>query len=245
MLRKVAVVSKKLHKLSQDQHLIRKIEVDSETWIKIQEDNHCDDFLEVLKRSLNLRFLSIDFGFNQLNFPGEMFLEALPSMNHKFLQEVHIKAKDFLDQNILKYLENCPKLKVLKFEFEPKTGNEVTQIVIHKYLSWILSFKLKNLEEFHFGYELIMDDTYFFKEILKNFAENFPKLQRLCLTSDLTEEWDEFMPELCQSFASKTNIKLEIRGAPDLCNFDDGVKCICCGHYAVHPSKELKIFSPK
>ena len=61
----------------------------------------------------------------------------------------------------------------------------------------------------------------------------------------MTEEWDEFMPELCQSFASKTNIKLEIRGAPDLCNFDDGVKCICCGHYAVHPSKELKIFSPK
>ncbi len=33
----VAGVSKRFYELSQDQHLIRKIEVDSETWTKIQE----------------------------------------------------------------------------------------------------------------------------------------------------------------------------------------------------------------
>ena len=35
VLRKVALVSKRFYKLSQDQHLIRKIEVDFETWVKI------------------------------------------------------------------------------------------------------------------------------------------------------------------------------------------------------------------
>ena len=37
VLRNVAGVSKRFYELSQDQHLIRKIEVDSETWTKIQE----------------------------------------------------------------------------------------------------------------------------------------------------------------------------------------------------------------
>ena len=58
LLRNVARVSKKFHELSQDQHLIRKIEVDSETWTKIQEGKYWEDFLKVLKRSLKLTFLS-------------------------------------------------------------------------------------------------------------------------------------------------------------------------------------------
>ena len=62
VLRNVAGVSKKFHKLSQDQHLIRKIEVDSESWPINQEEEYCNGFLEVLKRSLKLTFLSFEFG---------------------------------------------------------------------------------------------------------------------------------------------------------------------------------------
>ena len=153
VLRNVAQVCKRFYVLSQDQHLIRKIKVDSETWVKIQEENNCEDLLRVLKRSLDLTFLSYDFGFNH-GPPGKMFLKALSSMNHQFLKEVYIRAKDFIHEEILKYLEKCPNLKVLKLEFEPKIGNEVTQILVHKYLSWITSFKLRKLEELYFGYEI-------------------------------------------------------------------------------------------
>ena len=162
VLRNVAGVCKRFYELSQDQHLIRKIKVGSETWAKIQEEKYCENLLKVLKRSLNLTYLSFDFGWND-EVPGEMFLKALSSMNHQFLKEVNIRAKEFLHQEILKYLEKCSNLRVLKLEFEPKKGNDVTQILIHKYLNWITSFKLKNLEEYHFGYELYLDGSTFFQ----------------------------------------------------------------------------------
>ena len=80
---------------------------------------------------------------------------------------------------------------------------------------------------------------------MERIAENFPKLQRLCLTSNPdAEEWNDY-DEICQAFASKRNIKIEIRGLPVLCNFDGGVKSICCGHYKIHPSKEMKIFGSR
>merc|ERR1712080_480060 len=76
-------------------------------------------------------------------------------------------------------------------------------------------------------------------------AKNFPKLQRLCLTSDPEYDPPEY-DEICQTFASERNVKLEIRGGPVLCNFGLwAVKSVCCGHYRIHPSKEMKIFSPR
>ena len=83
VLRNIAGVSKKFYELSQDQHLIRKIEVDSETWTKIKEGKYYEKFFRVLKRSVKLTFLSLDFGIQE----GEKFFEALPMMNHEFLRE--------------------------------------------------------------------------------------------------------------------------------------------------------------
>ena len=55
VLRNIARVSKRFHKLSEDPHVIRKIEVQSvQTWPKDKEEKYCDDFLRVLKRSLKL-----------------------------------------------------------------------------------------------------------------------------------------------------------------------------------------------
>ena len=162
VLRNVAVVSKRFYELSQDQHLIRKIEVNSETWAKIQEGKYCEDLLKVLKRSLKLKFLSLDFGIQKV----DKFLEALPMMNHQFLKELCLKgdgrselhnATSFLHPenlswNLLKYLMKCTKLKVLKFEFEPKSEEDW---ITNPCLSWIQetisNFKLKNLQELHLG----------------------------------------------------------------------------------------------
>ena len=260
VLRNVAGVSKRFYELSQDQHLIRKIEVDSETWTKIQEGKYCENLLKVLKRSLKLTFLSIDFGIEK----GDMFLEALPIMNHQYLKELYLKgdgrielhnATSFLHPedlswNLLKYLEKCTNLKVLKFEFKPKSEEDWITCPCLSWISETISnFKLKNLQVFILG-SLDLDlDKSAFKKLLETIAENMPKLQLLCLTVEVEDtnefgEWDEYA-KICQAFASGKNIKLEIRDVPVMCNFDGGVKSVCCGHYKVHPSKVVKIYGPK
>ena len=89
VFRNVAGISKRFHELSEDKHLIRNIKVNFETWhlrrevfggydcnedesaiqaalrLKAQEEKYIEDLLKVLKRSLKLRFLSLDFGSRQ------------------------------------------------------------------------------------------------------------------------------------------------------------------------------------
>lgn len=278
LLRKVAVVSKKFHELSQDRHLIRKIEVSSQFWPTDQKEQYCNGFLEVLNRSLNLTFLSFDFGTDH-GASGKIFLKALPSMNHQFLKEFHLMCDSsdcegddwpllsllhqphlshWLSENcyeeILEYIGKCPNLKILKFEFKPNTIDPLDgDFLIHPMLSEIeesaiTGFKLKNLHELHLiGFEINTDESSF-KKVLETFSENLPKLQRLCLTTELGQymerEWEEY-EKICQAFAPEKHIKLEIRELPVFCDFDYGVKSTCCGQYKVHPSKELTIFSPK
>ena len=261
VLRNVAAVSQKFHELSQDQHLIRKIEVDSESWPDDQNEEYCKGFLEVLNRSLNLTFLSFDFG-QYIGPSGEMFLETLPSLNHQFLKELQLttdgndnsgRLDHYFETSILKYVEKCPKLKVIKFALMPEVGVEgYPQSLYFSSLCEmrkdITSFKHKNLQEFHLmGFEIDLDKPSF-ENVLETIAENLPKLQRLYLSTELCSDvdgpWDEYA-EICQKFASEKKIKLEIRGLPKLCEFGYGVKSLCCGHYKVHSSKVLEIFSPK
>ena len=171
VLRNVAQVSKKFHKFSEDPHLIRKIEVESvQSWPEDEKEKYCDDFLRVLKRSLKLRSLSFGFSWDIENdISGEKFLEALPSMNHHFLEEFCLKGdgknnssnaghflkmgsnSNSLNANIGKYLEKCTDLKVLKFEFTPQV-NGAERILDHPFLHHmesVIRFRLKNLQEFH------------------------------------------------------------------------------------------------
>ena len=171
VLRNVAQVSKKFQKLSEDQHVIRKIEVESvEFWPEDEKEKYCNDFLGVLKRSMKLRSLCFGFSWDIDNdTSGEKFLEALPSMNHHFLQEFCLKGdgkRDFsnasgflkmgpnsnpLNENIGKYLEKCSDLKVLKFEFTPEVNEDdwLLDFPVLDEMLVINSLKLKNLQEFH------------------------------------------------------------------------------------------------
>ena len=188
VLKNVAQVSKRFHKLSQDPHVIRKIEVNpAQSWPKDMEEKYCDDFLEVLKRSVKLRSLSFRFSGDiettideddeideKIDKSGDKFLEALPFMNHPFLQEVCLtltlapKISAPINENLGRYLEECPELKVLKFEFKPKVNED---LLSDEFKESISSLKLKNLQEFHWIGVDFQDSSG---------LENLPKLKRLC-----------------------------------------------------------------
>ena len=268
VLRNVAQVSTKFHKFSEDPHVIRKIEVVS--WPEEGKEKYCDDFLGVLKRSLKLRSLSFGFSWDTENDTmGEKFLEALPSMNHHFLQEFCLKGdgkndssnaghflkmgpdSNPLNANIGKYLEKCTDLKVLKFEFTPQV-NGAERILDHPFLHHmesVIRFRLKNLQEFHLIGVLIYEDFEMsgldqgeevldFKNFLDRIAENFPKLQRLCLTGECyLNDWSEKF----QAFASGKNIKVEISTV----DFEIG-ECNCAEYWMPPaPIKEMKIYGPR
>ena len=198
VLRNVAQVSKWFHKLSKDPHVIRKIEFDPSKFLpEDKEEKYCDDFLEVLKRSVKLRSLS--FGFSgdiettideddeideKIDKSGDKFLEALPFMNHPFLQEVCLtltrrerhrktlapKILAPINENLRRYLEECPELKVLKFEFKPKVNEN--QLSSEEFEESMRSLKLKNLQEIHWIGVDLQDSS--------GLQENLPKLKRLC-----------------------------------------------------------------
>ena len=145
----------------------------------------------------------------------------------------------------------CPKLKRIKLEYKPcieDNGLNNTPELIWKKLSILQETIITSLEQNNFIEEFEMNgfkidlDKFAFKKVLETLAEKFPKLQRLCLStgvyawhSDLTQawrerEWDEFYAEICQSFVSAKNIKLEIRGLPER-------------FVTMRPSEKLQIFA--
>ena len=259
LLRNVARVSKRFHELSEDPHLIRKIEVESVgSWPKDKEEKYCHDFLRVLKRSLKLKSLS--FGFSSdINYDKseEMFLEALPSMNHQFLEEFILKGDGKIDcddaakflapvnENILKYLEKCPELKVLKLEFRPEVEEFTYFPLLSNFYQSIMEIKLKSLQEFHLiGMDIrnfIFDgDASGAKPVkfLETIAENMPKLQRLCLACD---DYNPYKNDIFQAFVWRKDIEFEIE-ISSVYWYTGGYNN--CGHCHALPSRALKIFKP-
>ena len=262
LLRNVARVSKRFHELCEDPHLIRKIEVESvgsyRSYLIDKEEKYCHDFLRVLKRSLKLKSLSFGFSWD-INYDksGEMFLEALPSMNHQFLEEFILKgdgktdchdAAKFLmpvNENLLKYLEKCPELKVLKFEFRPEFEEFTYFPELSNFHESIMKFKLKSLQEFHLiGIDIrdfIFDgDASGAKPVkfLETIAENMPKLQRLCLVCD---DYDPYKNDIFQAFVWRKEIKFELE-ISSVYWYTSGNNS--CGRCHAIPSRELKIFKP-
>ena len=255
VLRNLAQVSKRFHKLSEDPHVIRKIEVNSSQFLvpkdqlwTVNEEKFCEDAIGVLKRSVKLKKLSVGC-WDIVTLSGEKFLEALPFMNHQLLQEVcltsdgeilrYLEYPSNLEHNLWKYLEECPDLKVLKFEFKPviEWKGEDKCLAEYPLLSsmekGITCLKLKNLRELHLIGVDIFD--FVFGKFLETITENLPKLQRLCMTCQYVE-WEPGWNDIFQVYASEKNIKLEISSI---------LKCKC-GHASwVEPIMEMNIFRPR
>ena len=200
LLRNVAQVSKKFNQLSKDPYLIRKIQLNFESWARDQVVEYSRSIAKVLTRSRNLTFISFEFPMRNY---GKMFVWALLHLNRY-----------------------CPKLKKIKLEFKPCNCGQhrVDSDLIWKKLSILQETIITSLEQNNFIEEFEMNgfiidlDKFAFKKVLETLAEKFPKLQRLCLSTGLDAwrviEWDEYA-EICQSFVSAKNIKLEIRGLPE------------------------------
>ena len=285
VLKNVAGVSKRFLELSEDKHLIRNIRVNSETWqymrefsggyvcnehesaiqadLKAHKEKYIEDLLKVLKRSLKLRYLSLDFGRE-----ADKFLEALPMMNHQFLEELRLTGDGVLHEsgwgsffiyldfiispNLLKYLLKCTELKVLIFDTQPKVSlssdqpnyglavEAVTYPNLSSIENTLNSLKLKNLQELHLnGFRIDLNKSEC-KKLLETIAKNMPKLKLLCLTGELDndEELDEYV-KICQEFALAKNINLEIRDYPVVCTH------LWAWPYRTCPSDDVQIYSPK
>ena len=217
ILRNVARVSKKFHKLTQDQFLFRKIEVNTRFWYKgtrsrgetlsKQEiEKYCNDLLEVCKRSQKLTSFKLGWYSNTLGLNVYLqiqtkIVKALTAMDHPFLEEFCL---DTPDENALKYLHQCPKLKILHFHFGHRNYSMISK--------FINDFEHENLEKLYLhGIRLKMDlEKSAFKKFLETIVGNFPNLQYLFLAVWYVMT-DEFR-EICQKVASEKKIKIEISG---------------------------------
>ena len=155
-----------------------------------------------------------------------------------------------LYENIVKYVEKCSDLKILKFEFKPEVNEGMVDHPMLDDMESIIRFRLKNLQEFHLIGVYISTDFEMsgldkeeepmdFKNFLDTIAENFPKLQRLCLTC---EYYSNEFSETLQAFASGRNIKVEIS------RVEIEIECKCkCTEYWMPPVpiKEMKIYGPR
>ena len=93
VLRNMACVSKKFHQLSKDRCLIRKIQLDFESWPENKKVEYINQGIrKVIKRSHNLTFVSFDFAENTSGL--SLFVWALRILNRY-----------------------CPKLKIIKLDF--------------------------------------------------------------------------------------------------------------------------------
>ena len=238
VLRNVARVSKRIHKLSEDPHVIRKIEVETvQSWLwpkdkkyrrsfymspilqETQREKYCSDFLGVLKRSLKLKTLSFGFGWDVKDKSEENFLEALSSMDHPLLQEFCLKGDGNIN-NSARFLDLNPLNENI-----PKYLEKCSDLKVLKF-----EFKPEWNEDPEANYPSLDD----MKEGIKRFKlKNLQEFHLIgvCITEcDLDDfletiaknlpklqrlfltccEEDDLDSEMFQAFASGKNIKLEI-----------------------------------
>ena len=143
-------------------------------------------------------------------------------------------------------------MKVLKFEFKPELqyynkNKSINYPYLSRMKNAIKSLKHKNLQEFHLiGVCIHMSDLNItqitsFKLFLDKIAENFPKLQRLCLTCEdggIPMKWDEMF----QAFASGKNIILEVSSVVRNAH---NWNCVQFTRRKNVPIKETEVFCPQ
>ena len=111
----------------------------------------------------------------------------------------------------MKYLEKCPDLKILKFEFKPQFKYDFQYPLFSSVEEGIKCFKLRNVNELHLhGIDPNLQ-LFDFKIFLKTLGENLPKLQHLCLTcQDLSNFWIQENYVTCEEFASRNDVKIDL-----------------------------------
>ena len=177
ILKNVAQVSKRFHRLSRDPFLIKKIEfmipefTYQWSWTDERKEKYFNDFFEVLKNSQNLKFLSLQLDHQSL---GKIF----PSGNHQCLEEIYIQVRnveldlcpDYLENGAFKVLDQCLNLKVLKIDIylsgEIHSQSHFFLRKINDISILLRQFRSESLQELHVNF-FGCNPTLSYDELLK------------------------------------------------------------------------------
>ena len=237
ILRKMAPVSKRFYRLSQDRNLIKRIEFKGikeltlhGPWVEKRKEKYYNDFSKVLKNAQNLKSLSLHGEYQSMR----KFYKNIPLRLEEFCIEfrnVKLDAyMDFLDNGAFKLskavLDQCLKLEILKVEI---FNSEINLI-----LKTMASFHSESLRQLYLNFN---EDTFLgnvtnqsLECFLNKMIENFPKIEYIGLALDF--DLDIFVEEtktkkmdfnldiffevsnyktVCQKIARENNIEIEIR----------------------------------
>ena len=224
ILKNLAQVSKRFHRISKDPDLIKKIVLVcrprilcDQSWTKQRRKKYYDDLSKVLKESQKLRVLSLDFGNSYPSAGINIISNILPYVNPQCLEEFRIRFKlcnlESL-QILLNYLEKCPKMKTLTLHIWNHGNFGKSNPII---LKTILGSKFKKVEKVHLIYRSrgLKDEAIStIKNALKNITENLPEIKHLnldLLANPRNQSSYNGFNELCpffQQIATEKNITI-------------------------------------
>ena len=133
-MKQIAPVSKFFYRFAQDKHLLRRIKfefkvlsdkcfdcfpgsVHSVEWSEDRKEKYYNDFLEVIKNTTNLKFLSLKIKSNETDRQNQIF-NVLSSIKNKYLEEFCLSTypRRFLPSLVFGYLDKCSNLKIIKLD---------------------------------------------------------------------------------------------------------------------------------
>ena len=230
ILKRVALVSRKFYQISQDKHLLTKIEFEFKNhsdvlrWSDDQVDKYYNDFLEVVKESPKLKILSIKVkggGHRNANlekqlFPRQrQFFDELSLIKNQCVEEFCLKPCSYswinhFVENVFGYLDKCPKLKIIKLHKISLFENLVTakKCLI---LNELKKTKLKTIEEFHFTFSGTKFEVACLKPLLEIVLEK-PNIKRIYLTRQ-NAEYRKELYQTCLDCGLGKNVKV-VRDKP-------------------------------
>ena len=225
ILKRVALVSRKFYQISQDRHLLSKIEFEFKNyseggWSDVQMKKYYNDLLEVVKESPKLKILSIKVkGGGRRNaslekqlFPRQkQFFDELSLIKDQCLEEFCLKPCSYswinhFVENVFGYLDKCPKLKIIKLHKISLSENLVTTKKC-QILNELKKSKLKTIEEFHFTFSGTKFEVACLKPLLEIVLEK-PNVKRIFLTLQRKEnQWQ--MIRICRDCGLENQIQIQ------------------------------------
>ena len=219
ILRRVALVSRNFYQIAHDTHLLRRIEFRFDgirsNWTFYRKEKYFHDFVEMVKKSQKLKFLSIKIvehgptDHSRYLRQREIF-DGLSSSENQNLEEFHLTNKSFnwfpfFVKNVLGFLDKCPKLKIIKLvkiklDFRYNNDNAI--------LKELEKSELKSLEEFHvsfYGTFEIDSIKSFLEIILKK-----PKVQRIFLRLLSLRKESPEVEQICREFSLKNKVQIRV-----------------------------------
>ena len=202
LLRIVAQVSKKFQEISRDPFLIKSIELrpQLEDLTEEEEEKLCGDFLDVVRRSEKLKFLSLNFiGWDERKFLAIKRIDSLEEFWLKFdsMNGRNLDFHSWIWSAWLRILGS--NLKILKIDFDqyPFHVDDIRMVLEFNDLTFenlkILHLKFnKNYRRVYWAPNSESMQQMIFS-FISSITKKFPKLESLCLSLWLEpegiEEW--------------------------------------------------------